>query len=75
MKKRYTFLLLTGALLASPQLGPKDGRELPPADLNRVQVGHPAPDFTLQAADGHPVSLSDYRGKHRVVLVFYRGQW
>ena len=47
---------------------------LAPADLNRVQVRQPAPNFTLEAAGGHQVSLSDDRGK-RVVLVFYRGQW
>ncbi len=56
-------------------MGPKDGRDLPPADLNRVQVGQPAPDFTLESMDGNPVTLSDFRGKKRVVLVFYRGHW
>lgn len=29
-----------------------------------------APDFTLPDKDGHPVSLSDFRG-HKVVLYFY----
>ncbi len=67
-------LLLAAAFGAAPPLGPKDGRDLPPADLNRVQAGQPAPDFTLEAADGRPVTLSDFRGK-RVVLVFYRGHW
>jgi len=32
-----------------------------------------APDFTLDSAQGSPVTLSDYRGKSYVVLVFYRG--
>ncbi|MBI3697241.1 MAG: redoxin domain-containing protein [Acidobacteria bacterium] len=67
-------LLSAAALAATPALGPKDGRDLPPADLNRVQAGQPAPDFTLEAADGRPVTLSGFRGK-RVVLVFYRGHW
>ena len=62
-------------LLASAALGPKDGRELSPGDLKRVQVGKPAPDFTLEDSGGHQVTLSDYRGRRRVVLVFYRGQW
>jgi peroxiredoxin len=33
-----------------------------------------APDFTLQSAQGATVTLSAYRGKSNVVLVFYRGQ-
>jgi hypothetical protein len=36
--------------------------------------GKPAPDFTLQSAQGVTVALSAYRGKSNVVLVFYRGQ-
>ena len=68
------FLLGASGLAAQLALGPKDGRDLPPADLNRIQTGQPAPGFTLESASGGPVSLSDFRGK-RVVLVFYRGQW
>ncbi len=37
---------------------------------NRLAVGQTAPDFTLTAADGSTVSLSDYRGR-RVVVYFY----
>src|SRR6516165_12175450 len=33
-------------------------------------VGSPAPDFTLKAQDGKPVSLHDFKGKW-VVLYFY----
>ena len=32
-----------------------------------------APDFQLRAVDGAAVSLSQYRGAKRVVLVFLRG--
>lgn len=35
-----------------------------------LQVGDPAPDFTLSDAEDTPVSLADYRGQ-RVVLYFY----
>ena len=56
-------------------LGPKDGANLPPADLARIKVGEAAPDFTLLNQDEQPVTLSSYRGKRPVVLVFYRGYW
>ena len=36
----------------------------------RLAPGDPAPDFTLLDADGHPVSLSSYRGQ-RVIVYFY----
>lgn len=56
-------------------LGPADGRELPPTDLERVQVGDLAPDFTLASLAGPVVTLSDFRGAQNVILVFYRGWW
>ncbi|HKW65376.1 MAG TPA: peroxiredoxin [Candidatus Acidoferrum sp.] len=37
---------------------------------NAPAVGTPAPDFTLNAQDGKPVSLQDFRGQW-VVLYFY----
>lgn len=56
-------------------LGPKDGHDLPPTDLERVKVGDPAPDFTLEDADSHTVTLSQFRNKEKVLLLFYRGYW
>jgi AhpC/TSA family len=61
---------------AAQQLGPADGHDLPPVDLERVGIGDIAPDFTLGAPmTGGTVTLSEYRGKKNVVLVFYRGYW
>ncbi len=57
------------------QPGPRDGENLQPTDLERVKVGDTAPDFTLENLDGKRISLSDFRNKKNVVLVFYRGQW
>ena len=57
------------------QLGPKDGFDLPPTDLERVAIGDEAPDFTLEAYSGDTLTLSDLRGDKNVVLVFYRGHW
>jgi peroxiredoxin len=38
-----------------------------------VSLDKPAPDFTLPDYSGRPVSLSDYRGRQHVLLVFNRG--
>lgn len=78
---RFLKLLVFGFLISfmsAPvlaQLGPRDGANLPQTDLERLKIGQPAPDFTLENMDGKKVSLSNYRGKKRVVLVFYRGHW
>ena len=56
------------------QYGPKDGQGLSSFDLDRVQVGQTAPDFTLPKSDGEVLTLSSLRDKN-VVLVFYRGHW
>jgi peroxiredoxin len=40
-----------------------------------LTVGQPAPDFQLKDQDMKDVKLSDYRGKKRVVLVFYPLDW
>jgi peroxiredoxin len=39
-----------------------------------LQVGQPAPEFTLPTQLGKEVKLSDYRGKN-VVLAFYPLAW
>lgn len=35
-----------------------------------IEVGQPAPDFTLRDQEGEKVSLADYRGR-KLMLVFY----
>ena len=44
-----------------------------PTQSRFVPIGSEAPDFTLPAVSGEPVSLSDYRIRKHVVLVFLRG--
>jgi peroxiredoxin Q/BCP len=44
------------------------GAQAPPVDL---KVGDPAPDFALQASDGHTYKLSDFKGKQAVVLAWF----
>jgi mycoredoxin-dependent peroxiredoxin len=38
-------------------------------------VGSPAPEFTLKNQDQQDVSLASFRGKKRVVLIFYPLDW
>ena len=38
-----------------------------------LETGQMAPDFTLKNQNGEEVTLSDFRGKKNVVLVFYPG--
>lgn len=71
----FIALVLMLATSAAGQLGPKNGAGLRPVDLDRVQVGSRAPDFTLASSNGTSHSLSDSIGKQNVVLVFYRGHW
>lgn len=59
----------------SQELGPADGHDFVGVDTGRVAVGDRAPDFTLESLEGAPVSLSDFRGRKDVILVFYRGHW
>lgn len=79
MKRPSTIaaLVLASALSTTvfAQLGPKEPTLQPATELNRVKVGQPAPDFTLEDSDGKAITLSDFRGKKSVVLVFYRGYW
>jgi cytochrome oxidase Cu insertion factor (SCO1/SenC/PrrC family) len=79
---RNCFVVTAGSIflclavsVAQAQLGPKDGADLSPTDLERVKVGDTAPDFTLENMDGQRVSLFEVYRKKAVVLVFYRGQW
>ena len=83
MNKFHLFIMISTVFftgtsiteLSHAQLGPKDGHELTPKDLDRVKVGQPAPDFTLEGIDGKKISLSSYRSQKNVVLVFFRGHW
>jgi peroxiredoxin len=82
MRAKETLLPTLALLIAAgagaqapPALGPADGADLPAVDLDRVGVGMPAPDFTLARHGGGTVTLSEYRGRKNVVLVFFRGYW
>lgn len=40
-----------------------------------LEIGESAPDFSLPAVSGEVISLSDYAGKHNVVLSFVPAAW
>ena len=47
--------------------------EMPIEKIDSAKVGEPAPEFTLSAVDGTKFSLSQFKGKQPVVLVFIYG--
>ena len=42
---------------------------------NAAKTGQTAPDFTLESNSKKQVSLSSFRGKKNVILVFSRANW
>ena len=42
-----------------------------PAAAGELKVGEVAPNFTVQASDGHTYTLADFRGKQAVVLAWF----
>jgi hypothetical protein len=52
-------------------------RQMPPSK-GAPRVGDKAPDFTLTAQNGIPITLSHLESSHgtrSVLLIFYRGHW
>jgi cytochrome oxidase Cu insertion factor (SCO1/SenC/PrrC family) len=60
--------LMTVALANATSAQAQDGRK-------PVGTGDMAPDFSLMDHRGQKVTLSDFKDKNPVVLVFYRGYW
>lgn len=61
----------TTQIALSPDLTKTDGYEF----LDLIPVGKKAPNFSAKAADGKPISLSQFHGKKNLVLVFYQGSF
>lgn len=56
--RRLMYIVLTVVLLG-PSLG------------LAVEVGEPAPDFTLPSSTGNTISLSQFKDKKHVLIQFY----
>ena len=70
------FTVLSLALFALFAYGTFVAARHLPSGQSALRVGQQAADFTLTAADGTPVTLSQLRqGKRAVLLIFYRGYW
>ncbi len=66
------------AMAASFAYGDKifDPGPLAPVDSNLlVSINQKAPDFTLPAVSGKPISLSQYKGKKNVLITFIPAAW
>lgn len=68
LPKRMLFILAMAAIIGSLAV---QGC-IPPAPPP-MEVGHPAPDFTLTDLEGNTVTLSDFRGK--VVFINFWASW
>jgi peroxiredoxin Q/BCP len=69
MRQTWRSLVL-GAAAAAALLGTAITAQQPAAAQPELQVGQPAPDFTLQASDGQTYTLSKLKGK-TVVLAWF----
>ncbi len=60
MKNLVKYLIISGGLLLSNTIQATD-----------LKIGDKAPEFRLQATDGHFYQLSDYLGKQTLILAWY----
>ncbi|MCG8686671.1 MAG: peroxiredoxin [Desulfobacterales bacterium] len=71
-------LMTTHALGASTAFEDNihDPGRLTPIDSKlKVSVGEAAPDFTLKSVSGKNIQLSQYKGKHNVLITFVPAAW
>jgi hypothetical protein len=61
--------------VAVTETAPDPGDDTPVLVNTPGPVAMLAPDFTLPSIEGPEYTLSDYRGKQPVLVVFYRAYW
>ena len=62
--RRQTLRILGGAIATAAALGVAD-------TALALEIGKPAPDFTLPDPDNRSVSLKQYRGQKMVLIEFF----
>ncbi len=72
VQKHIGYVLERGDKAVDPQTL-KKLRELDAKALGTARIGSPAPDFSLRTVAGKRISLSQFRGKRAVVIVFVYG--
>jgi hypothetical protein len=76
LRRRWPWILAVGeSLMTLLFIGGIFGLMRLPAAPDALPVRAAAPDFTLPDQDGKPVTLSSFRSRGPVLLVFYRGFW
>jgi len=82
LQKIIGLLFLTvSLLLAGCSISPVDEKTLsadtPYADFSGIELelNQPAPGFSLLSGSGEMLSLSDFKAKQAVLILFYRGEW
>lgn len=74
MKSLSKLFLIIGMLaLATAGCSSSGSGDAATQEASALQVGDPAPDFDLPAADGGHVRLSDFRGEKPALLFFSMG--
>jgi hypothetical protein len=64
----------TAPVANSPLPSPTPAAVEPSPTIAEAVSGGPAPDFTLEGAQGEVITLSDYQDRANVLLVFYQGK-
>ncbi len=73
VRRRVDLPLVAGSTASSST--PSTNSRWGPAGERALSIGEKAPDFELPRADGTTVHLSDYKGKHDVIITTYRAHW
>jgi cytochrome oxidase Cu insertion factor (SCO1/SenC/PrrC family) len=73
--KRSVLLMMVFLVYVSLAAASSDSSPINRASGAAVKPGDAAPPFDLPTAAGATVALKDYKGKSKLVVLFYRGYW